>query len=202
MRLILAAMMPAFLSTLSLRRATWHATFPGGLNAFLSTLSLRRATFVDNKHIAWYAFLSTLSLRRATSRKDADQNHQIFLSTLSLRRATPARRTQGRYRQHFYPRSPCGERPAGGRSSPITETFLSTLSLRRATVHVTEHASPCRISIHALLAESDQRGGVLVRQPEIFLSTLSLRRATRGPEARIRPVIYFYPRSPCGERRA
>ena len=35
-------------------------------------------------------------------------------------------------------------------------TFLSTLSLRRATVvHIAEHASPGRISIHALLAESD-----------------------------------------------
>ena len=33
-----------------------------------------------------------------------------------------------------------------------------------------------------------------------FLSTLSLRRATEGASARIRPVIYFYPRSPYGER--
>ena len=146
-------------------------------------------------------FLSTLSLRRATRPvQAATLLPRKFLSTLSLRRATQAIPRFFLPSNHFYPRSPCGERPAGGRSSPITETFLSTLSLRRATVHVTEHASPCRISIHALLAESDQRGGVLVRQPEIFLSTLSLRRATRGPEARIRPVIYFYPRSPCGER--
>ena len=57
-----------------------------------------------------------------------------FLSTLSLRRAT---RTgyQGRAdRPHFYPRSPCGERPAGPDR---------------------QGAGP-GISIHALLAESDQ----------------------------------------------
>ena len=79
----------------------------------------------------------------------------IFLSTLSLRRAT------------VYP---------GIVQASLT--FLSTLSLRRATdrpggtghpqrisihallaesdvVHIAEHASPGRISIHALLAESD-----------------------------------------------
>ena len=35
----------------------------------------------------------------------------------------------------------------------------------------------------------------------IFLSTLSLRRATRPMFSDIAQHIYFYPRSPCGERR-
>ena len=35
-----------------------------------------------------------------------------FLSTLSLRRATPAQFSLRRELLHFYPRSPCGERPA------------------------------------------------------------------------------------------
>ena len=35
-----------------------------------------------------------------------------------------------------------------------------------------------------------------------FLSTLSLRRATALAGQRIAPTVYFYPRSPCGERHA
>ena len=80
--------------------------------AFLSTLSLRRATtWQRGSRITYVEFLSTLSLRRATIRKcqiipiiqisihallaesDAVQiivvvMHALFLSTLSLRRAT------------------------------------------------------------------------------------------------------------------
>ena len=55
--------------------------------------------------------------------------------------------------------------------------FLSTLSLRRATVRVYELVWGVSISIHALLAESDCL--------ESFYAT---------------PRLYFYPRSPCGER--
>ena len=81
---------------------------------------------------------------------------------------------------NFYPRSPCGERRLNLPSKPIDKTFLSTLSLRRAThlefCGTAQHTyfyprSPCGerrlddilagvnellISIHALLAESDQ----------------------------------------------
>ena len=35
---------------------------------------------------------------------------------------------------------------------------------------------------------------------KIFLSTLSLRRATARPPATAPTAVYFYPRSPCGER--
>ena len=78
------------------------------------------------------------------------------------------------------------------------------------------------ISIHALLAESDDTGNSTGRGNTIFLSTLSLRRATKERKSykRIRPIsihallaesdgtkkfkmpvpAYFYPRSPCGER--
>ena len=56
--------------------------------------------------------------------------------------------------------------------------FLSTLSLRRAT------------------ADAPQDG------PQLgFLSTLSLRRATNLKNTASRCRGYFYPRSPCGERR-
>ena len=56
--------------------------------------------------------------------------------------------------------------------------FLSTLSLRRATLETLYLSLMPAISIHALLAESDSwlRGMIPL-------------------------CLYFYPRSPCGERR-
>ena len=144
-------------SMLSLRRATRAVTVPDNGLAFLSTLSLRRATIhglafalrlytisihallaesdvADAQTGAQFSqFLSTLSLRRATraepptagpaaisihallAESDVKRicfNAQIpeFLSTLSLRRATrPAPRGR-RGHADFYPRSPCGER--------------------------------------------------------------------------------------------
>ena len=78
-----------------------------------------------------------------------------FLSTLSLRRAT---------RQIYQVEN----------QSP----FLSTLSLRRATCTVHTNHNVRRISIHALLAESDSKQGRHYIGCKIFLSTLSLRRAT------------------------
>ena len=57
-------------------------------------------------------------------------------------------------------------------------TFLSTLSLRRATIILTALLTP------------------LIR----FLSTLSLRRATVFAQLVSGGALYFYPRSPCGER--
>ena len=81
---------------------------------------------------------------------------------------------------NFYPRSPCGERLHQKKKNTTRQTFLSTLSLRRATVFWCFAALKGRISIHALLAESDNRFGKPVDVQFVFLSTLSLRRATDG----------------------
>ena len=101
---------------------------------------------------------------------------------------------------YFYPRSPCGERlmyaliftgsvlflsTLSLRRATVMDTlilanamlFLSTLSLRRATTKSDQGANSRKISIHALLAESD-----------------------RGPGRSVSDKYYFYPRSPCGER--
>ena len=80
---------------------------------------------------------------------------------------------------YFYPRSPCGERPQEVSVRRGVALFLSTLSLRRAT--------------------SSQRLSAL--QLFQFLSTLSLRRATHVRNTLQYCGNYFYPRSPCGERR-
>ena len=148
----------------------------------------------------------------------------IFLSTLSLRRATLSLNIMPSGRCHFYPRSPCGERPVRGISSDRAEAFLSTLSLRRATRIRPERKLPMRISIHALLAESDNGHETTPYRVVIsihallaesdddlepsttrrltFLSTLSLRRATTSQVPTWFGMPNFYPRSPCGERQA
>ena len=129
----------AFLSTLSLRRATcqYHAQVCAAcisIHALLAEsdaeyLGVSRATYIsihallaesdvaqtDAKSVI-LKFLSTLSLRRATFVADrVCTNHGIFLSTLSLRRATTPVLRQVRRKAHFYPRSPCGERRRGPR---------------------------------------------------------------------------------------
>ena len=125
----------AFLSTLSLRRATRQPRAQADRPPpFLSTLSLRRATGLSRYvAIIRQIFLSTLSLRRATAILAPLHNPDIvFLSTLSLRRATARAPHYLDTLVNFYPRSPCGERP-------------------RRNANYNYHS----ISIHALLAESD-----------------------------------------------
>ena len=124
---------------------------------------------------------------------------------------------------NFYPRSPCGERRKPRALKSRRCVFLSTLSLRRATTVLLIQPTRKQISIHALLAESDPYFIRYIGSDRAFLSTLSLRRATgqganshggrqflstlslrRATVLRKVPILgikYFYPRSPCGERR-
>ena len=147
-------------------------------------------------------FLSTLSLRRATaSRLPPVISEALFLSTLSLRRATVSLRCPCYVPHHFYPRSPCGERPMKEPTNTRALEFLSTLSLRRATLAILQHCRNGIISIHALLAESDGVMAATITPTYEFLSTLSLRRATNIFGGACQAWRDFYPRSPCGERR-
>ena len=126
--------------------------------AFLSTLSLRRATIFHvrsftSKDISIHALLAEsddMKVRMVRTRINFYPrspcgerpdiightcNISAFLSTLSLRRATILTITI------------C-----------IALKFLSTLSLRRATRRHNKHLISQAISIHALLAESDGPG--------------------------------------------
>ena len=85
--------------------------------------------------------------------------------------------------------------------SKSCHAFLSTLSLRRATYPAMTRKPHKRISIHALLAESDFFCAMRQVYSQVFLSTLSLRRATICGIQTQHLRWYFYPRSPCGERR-
>ena len=126
-----------------------------------------------------YEFLSTLSLRRATP-------HRIRLE-MACRISIHALLAESDILRYDYLHSGlcisihallAESDSAHFYTVPAVLEFLSTLSLRRAT-DVIGHT--CNISA--------------------FLSTLSLRRATFGFLLFFLLTGYFYPRSPCGERR-
>ena len=125
-----------------------------------------------------------------------------FLSTLSLRRATRHKTAELIINVYFYPRSPCGERLTSEVSDrvPLAISIHALLAESDERANRLAHAPP-QISIHALLAESDNRRPIFLGQAEEFLSTLSLRRATETLVILPKELDDFYPRSPCGERR-
>ena len=101
---------------------------------FLSTLSLRRATYAP----LWYNYsIAHFYPRSPCGERHRERFHRSacpqFLSTLSLRRATDWASVITAMTSHFYPRSPCGERPHPIGVLVAVIKFLSTLSLRRAT---------------------------------------------------------------------
>ena len=102
-----------------------------------------------------------------------------FLSTLSLRRATFASPFSIFWTCHFYPRSPCGDRRRTETIATEVSNFYprSPCGERRTCFCVV--TTPEKISIHALLAESDIPASAPFYTPLTFLSTLSLRRATQ-----------------------
>ncbi len=81
-------------------------------------------------------------------------------------------------KSYFYPRSPCGERPL----TPARMSSRLPISIH-ALLAESDNSSygaldGASISIHALLAESDWQAGAMQLPTAPFLSTLSLRRAT------------------------
>ena len=124
--------------------------------------------------------------------------------------------------RHFYPRSPCGERLARFRYWVLSDNISIHALLAESDQPYSRCFQFVCISIHALLAESDLPMAALCETLSTFLSTLSLRRATEQSssysaylEISIHALLaesdhvcqfasagrlYFYPRSPCGER--
>ena len=81
---------------------------------------------------------------------------RLFLSTLSLRRATSAAAGKRAGRYYFYPRSPCGERPKAQDEYKDTMTISIHALLAESDQKVPQILGLASgISIHALLAESD-----------------------------------------------
>ena len=216
----------AFLSTLSLRRATAPNRRPCRCNK----ISIHALLAESDLFFIVFDLFRNISIHALLAESDSPLSincmiHMQFLSTLSLRRATMQI------------------------VIIVVDTVISIHALLAESdvVHIAEHASPGGISIHALLAESDkpckqlhkllmyfyprspcgerrgtnqppvQPGNISIHAllaesdtafsmygalpTKIFLSTLSLRRATPCILSYSEVITDFYPRSPCGERR-
>ena len=101
-----------------------------------------------------------------------------FLSTFPLRGTSQAAIFRLRMVQHFYPRSPCGERPVWDMGCAARVYFYPRSPCGERPRARAVRAVVDSISIHVPLAGN-------VPPP---------------PSPRSRPKTNFYPRSPCGER--
>ena len=82
--------------------------------------------------------------------------------------------------KYFYPRSPCGERHGTLRNTHKTSYFYPRSPCGERHSQDDGPSFSVHISIHALLAESDQLYDTYAKVLRVFLSTLSLRRATKS----------------------
>ena len=167
---------------------------------FLSTLSLRRAT--NPLWLMGYdvGFLSTLSLRRATYRS-IDRNNVGKISIHALLAESDSMYTSlccGCF--DFYPRSPCGERPAC-QGPPLRGICISIHALLAESDSLSSSSwGFMLISIHALLAESDVNSDYYGRLCyEISIHALLAESDWQKYDLN-KDCLDFYPRSPCGER--
>ena len=187
-------------SMLSLRRVTVVKSATRKRQAFLSTLSLRRTTRYFRPHRE----CASISIHALLAESDRRPGRYLLLSQISIHALlaendsllSPAPGV----RFYFYPRSPCGERPATWALSAFISNFYprspcGERQYSRPSARQHHHfypRSPCgerllycddlvsgiEISIHALLAESDMGNKRYWLAAHLFLSTLSLRRAT------------------------
>ena len=170
-----------FLSTLSLRRATQQFSLScNGHSISIHALLAESDVAAVFKSIAPCPFLSTLSLRRAT----VQHRLRLVLQKISIHALLAE--SDPPHRGH------CCSGHAISIHALLAESDLASFC---------KHLARIFISIHALLAESDCIRHELAALVAEFLSTLSLRRATWAAITLREVFAYFYPRSPCGERR-
>ena len=203
-----------FLSTLSLRRATWKAplwtaTATISIHALLAESDAGRLA----RRLVWLYFYPRSPCGERLHKHGLFFQQAVISIHALLAESDVAVVSPISRKMYFYPRSPCGERlvaagvlweiqdfyprsPCGERQTVIdgvigTIKFLSTLSLRRATSSSYSAYLEEGISIHALLAESDPP--TMIREPATsrFLSTLSLRRATALLNAQNRHLAFL-----------
>ena len=102
--------------------------------------------------------------------------------------------------KNFYPRSPCGERLVKRcQASDISDISIHALLAESDDQLQGSRNSQNIISIHALLAESDGCQRPCGRPTTISIHAL-LAESDIGPVSFFQVFSYFYPRSPCGER--
>ena len=123
---------------------------------------------------------------------------------------------------NFYPRSPCGERPASSMIKTLSGDFYPRSPCGERPLDISTDPTFSRYFYPRSPCGERQIEEAIAFYPPVFLSTLSLRRATsrtenEGPSFCIsihallaesdkdandssNANLHFYPRSPCGER--
>ena len=105
------------------------------------------------------------------------------------------------YKLDFYPRSPCGERQHIADLMCLCPNFYPR-SPCGERLHYDNYNLHCvEISIHALLAESDERKKLRIPVPAYFYPRSPCGERLYDTYAKSVACQHFYPRSPCGERR-
>ena len=148
-------------------------------NPFLSTLSLRRATYIGS-NIPNFTSISIHALLAESDHAEPAEQAQRLISIHALLAESDVNiRNHGdNGSRNFYPRSPCGERQTAYFSLACRIEFLSTLSLRRATT-VSARDRPEEKFLSTLsLRRATLIFAFWMAPSRLFLSTLSLRRAT------------------------
>ena len=171
------------------------------LPLFLSTLSLRRATLsasiIQSRFISYFYPRSPCGERPHALSVTGSESQ--FLSTLSLRRATPHFKSSWPHSCNFYPRSPCGERQRRFRGRLHVVDFYPRSPCGERRVKSFMRNGFFLISIHALLAESDADVVSVQHGRQNFYP-----RSPCGERLDCHCLCTsysnFYPRSPCGER--
>ena len=177
--MLASIILPPFLSTLSLRRATstTGAVKKAAQISIHALLAESDGGIYAHFSAAWYFYPRspcgerlyitahcTIAKQHFYPRSPCGERLElaldgykgIYISIHALLAESDRRRAKRRLRLHnFYPRSPCGERQDATNKATEATKFLSTLSLRRATAAGLTLQQLEHISIHALLAESD-----------------------------------------------
>ena len=147
-------------------------------------------------------FQFTLSLRRATVLLSSPPvMWQRFQSTLSLRRATVGGCRYFCIIKNFNPRSPHGERLVRPDKANLVQHISIHALLAESDNDEAASGGYDEISIHALLAESDLLQCCCLLHQNISIHALL---AESDPESgsQLAKTEHFNPRSPCGERPA
>ena len=106
-----------------------------------------------------------------------------------------------RRKSDFYPRSPCGERLHIGRGCVMIHRIsIHALLAESDTTKVAGLLALIYISIHALLAESDGSSAVFSGCCTGISIHALLAESDADRIGYAVRLLYFYPRSPCGER--
>ena len=130
---------------------------PTGGRTFLSTLSLRRATLVNahnspNNQISIHALLAESDI--------TGLGVGLYLVTISIHALLAESDlfkilVESQRNNDFYPRSPCGERHSSNKNLTQVHHFYPRSPCGERPLAPKQNTTQQRISIHALLAESD-----------------------------------------------